>query len=148
MNEFVKNGALTPDGQKVVDYLNEAIKPALEDPNPNVFNSLSGAVKHFGVNVVLGQLMTSAQWLEDYNYSANVLLDNIAAAEAQQQVNQQATETAAAVKSISEQFDEMKKLLAEQAVELAALKEAKPEPKGKKAKPASEPETDAEEDAE
>lgn len=148
MIDFVKNGALTPEGEKVIAYLSEAIKPALEDPNPNVFNSLSGSVKHYGVNVVLGQMMSPAQWLENYNYSANVLLEGINAAEQQAQVNAQAQETAENVKSMTEQFDELKKLVTAQAEELAALKEAKSEPKGKKTKPAPEPEADDEAEAE
>lgn len=140
MIEFVKNGALTAEGKKLVEHIEAQIKPALDDKNPSIFNSMSGALKHYGVNVSIGGMMTPERWLEDYQRSAEVIYEGLLLAEQQAETTDTAKQAADGVKSLSEQFAELQKQVAdqgkklvEQEAELKTLREAnKPAPAKKK----------------
>lgn len=135
MADLINNGALTPDGKKLIAYIEAQIAPALADKNPAVFNTMSGALKFYAVNVALAKTLTPEGFVESYPNSAASLFELVEALAQKETVEQVQTTTeqvAAEVKSMSEQFAELQQQFAEQKAkleaqeaELKSLREAK-----------------------
>lgn len=146
MTDFLKNGTLTEDGQKVVDTLNQWVTEALKDPNPDKFNSMGGHVKHYGTNVIMLKSIKPTDWIAEHNTAAEAVMDVLNEAAQKQKVTEAATRANEGVTKLTEELGKLQKIVEQQAAELKELKEAKAteKPADKKAKKDKTEETDSE----
>ncbi|MFA6044740.1 MAG: hypothetical protein WC718_07135 [Phycisphaerales bacterium] len=147
--EFVQNGAITPEGQKVIARLEAGIAEALkleEGQNAGALNALSGPYKHYLVNVQqMGKHtgFTPAQWLKDYAYGAQSVYDLVLAEEKQAAQDKLNEDTVAQQAGLADKIGDLEKRLTEalatidkQTADMAALQETQTEPdRPKKAGP-------------
>lgn len=123
---FEQNGAITPEGQRVIEYI-ERHRPALS--NPAEFNKLSGMIQYYLVNVREG-VLTPAQFLRDYPSSANAVLSLAKDEEEKARIAEEAQETKGKVGEVLEQLTALQTELAQARERIAMLEEAaKPKPK-------------------
>lgn len=125
MHDFLKDGKLTEDGAKVVAYLNEAVKPALDDRNPNVFNSLAGMVKDYGMNVSIAGFASAESWIAGHPNSAEAVMELVLAKEQQAAVTEAANKGADGVNKLTEQLTALETKLNEALQKIDALEAAK-----------------------
>lgn len=146
MTDFLKNGVLTEDGQRVVNTLDQWVAEALKDPNPEKFNSMGGHVKHYGANVIMLKSIKPTDWIAEHNTAAEAVMDVLREAEEKQKVTEQAARGDEGVTKITEELGKLQKIVADQAKEIADLKEAKAaeKPTDKKTKKDKTEEADSE----
>jgi seryl-tRNA synthetase len=139
---FEQNGQITPEGQKVIDYI-ESFRETLN--NPAQFNKLSGMVQYYLVNVREG-VLTPAQYLRDYPSSANAVLDLVKADEEKAAMAEAVEETSDKVGELTEALDTLKQELAQALARIQELeKPAAPAKKSKKVVKESDPGEEPEE---
>lgn len=128
-NQFSQYGNVTPEGQRVIQYM-EAAAQVAEGQDIEALNALSGPVKHYYVNVTKLHLMTPARWLEDYTNAAQAIMRNLTEAETAQAAADADKQERAA---LAESLEEVKAALA-----LAMAKIAQLEAEGEAADAAAE----------
>ena len=114
---FVNGAEITAEGQSVIEYVEGKIGEALKDVE--AMNSLPGYMRHYHVNVMSMQAYDSADWLREFNYSANVAwgeVQQLREAENREQAQD------AGNKALTEALDTMKAELEALRAELAGLK--------------------------
>jgi len=121
-------GELTPDGRRLIDWIEAQFKEADATNDLARLNSLSGYLAYYYVNVHKLNAMTPARWLQEHQHSG------AAAAWRDMQyleetAKKQAVIEAAAGKTneLAARIDALQKALDEALAKIAAL-EAKPEP--------------------
>lgn len=162
MPELVqRNGELTPEGARVVAWIEAQFKEADATNDTGRLNSMSGYLSYYYVNVHKLHALTPAQWLGEHLHSGAaaayrdmLYFEEVARKDAEQQAVVEAAREV--TEGIAGQIDALRHALDEALAEIAALKADKaPKGKGKKAvkveeadaEPvaAVEPETDGEE---
>lgn len=124
MADFIINGHITPDGQRVLGYIKTQIAEAEGKGNVDALNGLPGMIKHFVANVHLAKTITEAQWLNDYNYAAGSIFGLLV--EADQKVAQEAAtqENASQISNLEAAFNQLKEQMEAQVAKLNADNEA------------------------
>lgn len=141
MRELFANGAMTPDGQRVIDYIERLMTEANDEPAR--INALPRFYQQYYIGKKTGA-HTPASWLRTYPNENTLILEQLEKDDAAvQEANAQAETTNALV----EQLAALKAELDSMRGELAAIKEGSKPKTGKaskKAAPDPEPEADDE----
>ncbi len=154
-NFFTADGDISPDGQKVVDYLETQAVEASVDVA--ALNELPGYVKHYHLNVMRfhegtgGSMgMAPAEWLKAFeNSGAMNAWRALREVEAQQEQSEQVQETAEQTNVLAEQLEALRAEMDTLREELQEAREEKvAEPAKPKRKPRKAKVTEAEVEAE
>ena len=119
---FVDNGAITPDGKRLVEFVVAQFEEADRENNVAALNNLSGPIAEYYVNVHKLGSLTPEKWLKDMSHSARNAYDIMQYVEAQalkESAAAQATaDTANAVSGLEAELTKLKESIAEQVAKL------------------------------
>ena len=139
MRELFANGGITPDGQRVIDYIEALMTEANDEPAR--INALPKFYQQYYIAKRIGA-HNPASWLRTYPAENNLILERL---EQQDTVVQEAAQKADVTNALMEQLAALKGQLESFRSELTTLKEAKKSKPGKsKAAPDPDPEPEAE----
>lgn len=138
MNDLLSsNGALTPDGARLIAWIEAQFAEADKSNDLGRINSLAGYLSYYYVNVHKLQAMKPEQWIAEHLHSGAAAawrdmtyFEEVAREQAEKEAKQQEQVT-----GIAGQIEALQKALAEAQAEIAALKEAK-QPEAEPEKPA------------
>lgn len=131
--DFVRNGTLTTEGQKVKERIEAQLAAAHalveEKQDIGFMNGLAGHLKHYYVNVSSAHLMTPEEWMRDYPYAASVVWEQV---ETARKLTEEAATAAAGQSDVVTRLDKLEQLIADLALKLTPAEK----PAKAKAKPA------------
>jgi len=156
MPDFVAtSGELTPDGRRLIDWIEAQFREADATNDLSRLNGLSGYLAYYYVNVHKVRSLTPAQWLTEHKHSGAAAawrdmqyMEEAARQQAKQQaaveaVTGQAGELAGRIDALQHTLDEALAKIAALEAKPEAQAEAKPARKGKKAVKEAETEGEA-----
>lgn len=125
------DGGLNDNGRKLANWLNVNLQQ-MQEADADTLNTYPGPLKYLFHNQRISG-MTTEQFIRDNGKSGALNAWRIMeAVEAQEAQTAQVAETAQETNKLAGELESVKAQLAEALSAIAALKEAKPEPKGKK----------------
>lgn len=137
MPDFVaRNGELTPDGQRLIAWIEAQFKDADKNNDLSRLNGLSGYLAYYYVNVHKLRAITPAQWLEEHRHSGAaaawrdmLYFEEVARKEAEQQAA--VVETRTELSGLAEQLEALRQELAEARQRITELEQ---QPRGRRGK--------------